>query len=248
MMRLVMAESQRERLADSWQPVNRKGEALGFFLLQQIAERFRTQGASSGTAWAPKKLKAWGYDDGRSILTGATARLKDSFQSIATATAVTVFSDVPYAATQQFGATIKPKTAKALFIPITDRAITSQRLSGPAAAHVRFVYGHPRLNANAYRVATRGKKYSSPLAKAFIAAGTAGGVVFSPLVRGRLNKGKLEKWDEKKGEYVQGVPDFIFLSKVTIKPRPMLPDSADEQAAQAEFIADLYQPEPFKVN
>lgn len=243
MFSLILAPASRQALIDSWQPVNAKGEALAFFMHQQVLERFRTQGMSGGVPWAPKKARSWGYDDGRSILTGHSAHLKESFQTYATATKCAVFSTLFYAYIHQNGKVIKAKKAKALFIPITDRAATSQRFAGPAAARIKYIYGIPRIESP-YRVATRGRKVTAKavLVRA-VRLGEALNSIFQPLVKGRLHNGKLQKWDAKKGEYVDGTPDFIFLGKVTIPARPMLPDSPGEQQAQLDFITDMYHPQ-----
>lgn len=238
MIGISLSQSEQRALIDSWQPVNRKGEALAFFMLQQVMERFRTQGASGGTPWQPKK-----FADGRSVLTGRSARMKDSFQTYATATTCSVFSDLFYTKIHQFGKTIRAKNAKALFIPLTDRAAASQREAGPKAARIRWVYGMPRIGEGPLRVADRGKKLTLNVAltRKLVAANLPL-QMFAPLIKGRFHNGKLQKWDAKKLEWVDGQPDFIFLKKVVIPARPMLPDGPAEQAAQLDFIADLYHP------
>lgn len=213
------------RLAHAWQPDQPKMEALAFFVLQQVQERFVTRGLSGGVAWPFKRVLRWGHDDGRGVLTGHSARLRESFKSYATAGRAVVYSDAPYAGVHQTGRVIRARRAKALFIPITDRAITSERVEGPRAAYARGVYGMTSMPAP-IRLATRGRKVRV----------IGPGAVFQPLVKGRLKDGKLQRMDESTGEYVDGIPDYIFLKQVTIPPRPMLPSSPREQAAQKAFV------------
>ena len=114
MIHATQPPDQIHRLAAAWKPTGDKLQAVGFFALQQVKERFKTQGASSGTPWpAPKRVKQWGADDGRSLLTGQTAHLRDSFQYMVQGNLIILFTDSPHARTHQFGATIKAKTAKA---------------------------------------------------------------------------------------------------------------------------------------
>ena len=153
--------------------------AIGLFLEQQVKRRFATQGLSGGVSWPQKKIQ-----DGRAILTGRTGFLLNSFFVIQQRGVnspnrhrVQVGSVARYARVHQLGTrgkggklpTIVPKRAKALWIPLNDKA-------------ARFGPGGPGL---------------------------------------------------KKGK------DFIFLKKVDIPPRPMLPDSEQEIAGQHEFISDL---------
>src|SRR5688500_2545963 len=110
-------------------------EVVAFFMVQQVRDRFRTSGQSGGTSWVQKKAKGWGHDDGRKPLTGPTSNLLDSYQGYGTADRAVAYSDDPKSLVNQLGTvgaggtlpTIRPKRAKALFIPITDRARDSER-------------------------------------------------------------------------------------------------------------------------
>jgi len=228
-----------EELREFLAPNQEKMEALSLFVRNQVLLRFRTQGASGGAPWAEKRLKQLGYDDGRSILTGPGAGLKESFQNSATGNSATVWSDHPAARVHQLGTakyggpipTIKPVKAKALFIAISDRARSAETHTGPAAARYRAAIGKiepAQASMSAIKIPTRGRKVSR-----------GGTMYFAPLVRGRIKDGRLEKWDEKRQEFIPGVPDFVFLMKVDIVPRPMLPDSEKEQQDQMEFFADI---------
>lgn len=112
---------------------------VGVFMEQQVKARFQTQGLSGGVRWARKRI-----DDGRAILTGRTAALLNSFFHVSlfkpsTKTSeITVGSAVKYAKVHQLGTrgkggilpTIVPKRAKALWIPLNDRAARLGSRSG----------------------------------------------------------------------------------------------------------------------
>lgn len=222
------------RLMKAWQPTIKKMEHLGFFAEQQVMDRFQTQGASGGKPWAPKKMKSWGYDDGRSILTGSTANLKNSFYHYAPdANTAIVGNDRPYSHIQQVGTikaggilpTIVPKKAKALWIPITDRAKQSTTVSGTQAA-LMVSMGEVRRMEAGHRAGVRFPKKGM-------------GMILFGLIPGRLKYGRLQKKDAA-GNYVDGIPDFIFLSRVNISPRPMLPDGENERSEQAKELASLF--------
>lgn len=112
-------------------------EAIGVFLVQQVKKRFATRGLSGGVSW-PKKAR----NDGRAILTGRTGALLNSFFSVIVGrNAVAVASSTPYAKVHQLGTigkggklpTIRPRRAKALWIPMNDRAARF----GPGAPGLR---------------------------------------------------------------------------------------------------------------
>ena len=218
------------RIADRYAPTEEKTAALGMFAHQQVKDRFATAGASGGIAWPQKKMREWGYDDGRAILTGRTGELLESFQSYGEVDCAVVFSDKFYSRIQHLGTVgkggvlpdIKPKKAKALFIPITDRAQASVSVTGVHAAALRQSYGM-KPSPSPFRVATHGPKIT--------------GGLFAPLRKGRLKDNHLEVWDGEK--YVAGVPDFIFLQSVSLPSRPLLPTGEAERAAQVHFYAQV---------
>ena len=264
-----LSDTETKRLRDSFKlvPTPALLRAVGVFLLQQVKTRFDTAGASGNANWPPKRARSWGYDDGRGILTGHSAQLKRSFFQNSDADSVSIGSALPYAKTHQHGATIRPKNgAKALFIPLTDRAITSHRYGGAAASAIRT---SQKLDANGrpVRMATGGGK---KLASAYGISDDLGlPFIYSPLKAGRLKDGQLQvkkmvrtvessiATKRKAGPYgfqrktfkqgwkevwVNGQPDFIFLAKAVIPPRGMLPNSAAEQAAVMDFIANALAP------
>jgi phage gpG-like protein len=198
-------------------------DAISLHLHSQVQNRFVTQGASSGTPWQPKKIKEWGADNGRAILRGASATLLNSFFHYGKPNLAVVASHAHYSRVHQLGTvgkggilpTIKPKKAKALFIPITDRAIHSMRLTAGDASWANIIGSKPFGRTKARRFAV--KEHLAGVAPEF-----------HELKKGRLKDGTLEVWDERAGEWKAGKPDFIFLRKVDIPPRPMLPTSAGE--------------------
>jgi hypothetical protein len=114
--------------------------------------------------------------------------------------------------------TIRPVKAKALFIPITERAHREHKANEDAAV---------QITSSGFKKAKAIPHYLSRI------------LGFSPLIKGRLLNGKLQKWDAINEKYVDGIPDFIFLQKVDIPPRPQLPTSDNELEAQVDKWVDL---------
>jgi phage virion morphogenesis protein len=84
---------------------------IGRSLRASTLERFRTERDPDDRAWIPSRRRAEGSP--RPTLT-LSARLRSSISSRATDSEVRIGTNVIYAATHQFGGTIRPKTAKAL--------------------------------------------------------------------------------------------------------------------------------------
>lgn len=223
MFRLKLKSESAAKLQEQWKPVSLRNELLGQFLLSQIERRFQTQGASGGTPWARKK-----FDDGRSILAGRTAALRRGFAAVATAKGVSITNDQPYFDAQNYGATIVPRKAKALFIPLSDRAASSQRLSGPPAGAARSAYGM-RMSQAPFRTATRGPKLK------------ANALFYKPLIQSRIKNGVMEKLTDK--GWLPGRGDYMFLMKAVIPKREMLPTSPQEQADAKAFIEETWHPQ-----
>ena len=99
-MNTVMLHQQRRPL------FNRIGRAL----VNDAKLNFRRQHDPEGNPWAPLKLRA-----GRIL--SDTGRLRNSLSYKTGDDEVEVGTNVLYAKTHQFGATIKPKKAKALAFP-----------------------------------------------------------------------------------------------------------------------------------
>jgi phage gpG-like protein len=204
-----------------------EAKAMGVYLVKQVRERFANGGAM-GVRWPQKR-----FDDSRAVLTGASAGktggLLGSFREgvLSDGSGAFVGSDLPYARVHQLGAgpkkggklpAIVPRKAKALFIPLTDRARSSA--PGAGAGGVRI------------RVPTTGPSKTKVVAGEKVR-------VKNPLVKGRFKNGVLEAYNEKTGTWAPGKPDFIFLKKVEIPPRPMLPDSPDERHGQEMMLRDI---------
>ena len=127
---------------------------MGTLLVQQVKERFKTQGKSANIGWPSKRIS-----DGRSILTGRSAGLLNSFTWIQEgAKRVSVLSTAPYAFVHQLGTigkggtlpTVRPVRAKALFIPLNDRAASS------TLVRTAVVIDNQARGFRKLRVATRG--------------------------------------------------------------------------------------------
>ena len=215
----------------SLRPTPNKLAPIGRLMVQQVRDRFASQGASGGVKWPNKR-----FDDGRAVLTGRMSTLLKSFtyaiEQTETRAVIRLFSTEWYGIVHQLGTvgkggklkTIVPKRAKALFIPLTDRAKTSTRYGGKEAVEYRQ---KTRMDATggAVRAATTGRVLRSG--------------VRSALKPGKFVDGKLCV-QNRDGEWEPGHPDFIFARKVDIPPRPMLPTSKGEQASQRALVATVY--------
>lgn len=84
-----------------------------------VREGFQQQRGPDGRPWAPLKFAR---PRGGSLVLLDTGRLRASVVGRADAETVTVGTNRPGAATQHYGATIRPKRAKALAIPLTPTA------------------------------------------------------------------------------------------------------------------------------
>jgi len=226
---ILPPEQQRKIAADITLTQSHK-RTLAMLLHTQVKQRFITLGTSGGTRWPDKFSTRMGVHTAKTQpLTGATGNLLKSFHAQPTFNGAEIESALPYAATHQTGATIRPVKAKALFIPISDVAQTSQRLTG----NIKF-FQRGRRGATIEKVVA-GFTYAKPRTNQ---AGET--QAYQQLKKGRLKDGRLQVWDARRAEYKDGTPDFIFLKKVTILPRPMLPDSPGEQDAQVEALDEIF--------
>ena len=215
--RLIVEEGEVKRLLEKFRPTVDKLTRVSVFMREQVDERFQTHGASSGQPWpSPKWRKAIGADDGRALLVGPRSYLRDqSWFNYGENKSAVVASDATYSHVQEVG-TIGKGGLMPDIVPVKAKALfipTSSR-------------GESSVAQGGIRRATRGPKIR-------------GTQVFTPLVKGRLKDGELQRWDEKTGTYKPGVPDFIFLKKVSIPPRPMLPVSNNEIQEAVEFAAKV---------
>ena len=199
---------------------------MGTLLLQQVTDRFMTSGRSGGVTWKPTR-------SGRAPLRGNSGLL-NSFVIRIHRDGVGVYSTAKFARVHQLGTvgaggvlpTIRPKKAKALFIPLTERASSSQRVSGKEALHISKALGSSAKKV--LRVATSGSYVKSKIPGDRT-------LNFSGLREGRVKNGLLEVKGSD-GQWRVGQPDFIFSKKSDIPPRPMLPVSDSEKSVQTEML------------
>jgi len=103
-------------------------EDIAAHLEESTRERFETQRAPDGTPWMPS---------GRALRQAGTTltrdgHLNDDITRRVTGRRIDVGTNMIYAATHQFGATIRPKTAKALAFRIGSDFIMTQKVEIPA--------------------------------------------------------------------------------------------------------------------
>lgn len=122
----------KSAIAKRLTPSASKMEAIANVALAQVKRRFATGGQSGGVAWAPTKTS--GADN--PPLSG----FADTFHVSATAGKGTVESNAPFITVHQRGATIKPKTAKRLFIPLTAKAREAIAAHAKATPKVQRIY------------------------------------------------------------------------------------------------------------
>ena len=129
-MYLEIDAQEIRRIVSRFIPTTEKMEAIGFFLTQQTRSRFVARGAPDKPWPSLKWLTKIGRDDGRALLTGKSGDLLRSFHNTATENTATTGSDSKYALIHQVGTVgafgslpdIRPKKAKSLWIPISDKA------------------------------------------------------------------------------------------------------------------------------
>lgn len=198
-------------------PTEGKMAAIAVYLQNQVKDRFVTKGASGDHPWPrPKWRASMGHDDGRALLTGRTGSLLRSFHASATQQTASVGSPLRYAKVHQLGTVgkggvlpdIKPKKAKALFIPLTDRAETSIAVRTGRLGERR-------------RMATHDRK-GQPIHTSGLS------IAIGDLIPGKIVKGKI----------VPPNADFVFLKKSSIAPRPMLPNGSNERSEQTRFVTE----------
>lgn len=119
----IRPEDMAQRVAQHM-PTAARMEKLSLLVWAQVQERFITQGASGGVPWPPVKLPP---KSGSPALKGIEKDFVHSGVADGRSGTAEVSSDFPHVFTQQFGATIVPKKAKALWIPISEKAKEAQR-------------------------------------------------------------------------------------------------------------------------
>lgn len=194
-------------------PNIKKLEAITSFAYTQVHDRFKSLGQSGGIKWDENWLgnnnnyqKLWEFFD---------YYAKNNTTGI-------VYCWHPHADVQEYGTkgkgglfqTIRPKKAKALFIPISDLA----KKYAFAAAH-------------------RSARMQRNLAGSWVMVKRL--IKMTDLKKGRFGENGLEVWNETTEEYEPGIPDFIFLAKSDIKARPMLPTSLNEKEALGYKVLEI---------
>jgi hypothetical protein len=194
-------------------PNYKKMEEITSFAYEQVHERFKTMGLSGGKQWD----KNWLGNDAN------YQKLWEFFDYYAKNNTTGIVYcwhrhvDVQEYGTKKYGGPfpeITPTRAKALFIPITDLA-------------KRYAFAAKKRSARMQRNSAGTWVMVKRL------------INMTDLRKGRFGVNGLEVWDEALGEYVEGIPDFIFLSKVNIPPRPMLPTSLNEKQALGDKILEI---------
>lgn len=118
-----------DRLARRMRDLTPVMDAIGSVLEEGVERRFDAQIAPDGTPWPPSIRARLVHGQ---TLTD-TARLRRSITHEASRDRVEVGTNVVYAAPHQFGATIRPKKAKALVFQIPGVGwVTAQEVTIPA--------------------------------------------------------------------------------------------------------------------
>lgn len=107
-------------MVDRHLPTTSRMEAVGRLLHGQVEERFSSQGGSGDVSWPPVKLPPRAGNPALSTLE-STFTDRGSAEGDGMGEAE-VGSDYPHIKTHQFGATIVPRRAKALWVPISEKA------------------------------------------------------------------------------------------------------------------------------
>ena len=116
-------------------------QAIGEYGIDSTMQRFRTGKAPDGSAWAPKSATTLARHPrgGRKPLIGESRALSTTIAYQVGNKSVAWGSNQVYAAVQQFGATITPKKARRLMIPMPGgRVVGAARVTIPARPIVGF--------------------------------------------------------------------------------------------------------------
>ena len=126
-----------ERYATNATPLLR---AVGLGLVRTTRARFRSATDPDGRPWHPLNPDYAADKRGPGILreSGMRGGLMGSITSQASGRQVIVGSNKVYAAVHQFGATIKPKGAKALMFRIGGRFVMARSVTIPARPYLGF--------------------------------------------------------------------------------------------------------------
>lgn len=129
-MYLELPREEIQKIVNRFRPTEERMTAIGMYAREQTKDRF-VRGGAPDKPWPHPKWRAQvGHDDGRAILTGPTGDLLRSFHVTASEGEANMGSPAKYARVHQLGcrskggqlADIKPRKARALFIPLSARA------------------------------------------------------------------------------------------------------------------------------
>ena len=130
--RLDAALAEGIRAAGDMTPLMRR---IGAVLETSVSERFEQSKGPGGEAW-PVSIRA--REEGGQTLIDS-ARLRDNIVSEAEPRAVEIGTNVPYAATHQFGATIRPREAGSLAFRLPGgQFVTVGKVNIPARPFLGF--------------------------------------------------------------------------------------------------------------
>ena len=122
------AQAALRRMAESLDDAREVLEDIGRRLVASTVRRFERTAGPDGRPW-PTSIRA--REEGGLTLTD-TGRLRGSITHQVLPRAVRVGTNVPYAATHQFGAEIRPRRARALKFRVAGQWATKQSVSVPA--------------------------------------------------------------------------------------------------------------------
>ena len=182
---LHIPDGEIEAVLQHYMPTVQKMELVGGFMHNQVKDRFKSQGASGGQPWpSPKWRESIGAPDGRALLTGPSTNLQEKWFSYGEEDSAVVFSSTKYSYVHEEGTLgkggklpdIKAKPGKALFIPLTEAAESSEKQGG-------------------IRVPTRGRKLRNM-------PGVFAPLVKGRLKDGRLQKWEDGEWVDGRPDFL----------------------------------------------
>jgi len=105
-------------------------DSIGMALVSQVQQRFREGKGPDGVAWEEARR------GGQTLVD--SGRLRDSVTHSVDGSVIKVGTNVIYAKTHQFGATIKPKNARVLAFTLGGRAVFAKSITIPARPFLGF--------------------------------------------------------------------------------------------------------------
>ncbi|NVJ90874.1 MAG: phage virion morphogenesis protein [Methylocystaceae bacterium] len=105
-------------------------DGIGMALVSQVQDRFREGKGPDGVPWEKAKR------GGQTLVD--SGRLRDSVTHSVDGSTVKVGTNVIYAKSHQFGATIKPKSAKVLAFTVAGKPVFAKSITIPARPFLGF--------------------------------------------------------------------------------------------------------------